>query len=156
MNGHPVAPQAPATGNPAFPGAQCSKLLNYLGSRARSASPMHLTIAPFLRADYRQSVSLQYVKQGFQLLFATVPFLLAVPLAGFALLELLNLHSQGELVKLWQVARQTELTVDLVRSAADRSSQSCNIALLAQQQLQSRTLLNADAQMCRGLLDMQP
>lgn len=101
-------------------------------------------------------MSLQYVKQGFQLLFATVPFLLAVPLAGFALLELLNLHSQGELVKLWQVARQTELTVDLVRSAADRSSQSCNIALLAQQQLQSRRLLKADAQMCRGLLSMQP
>jgi len=47
-------------------------------------------------------------------LFSYAPHIAAVPLACFGGLELLNLWNQGELHKLWNVAKQTELTFDLI------------------------------------------
>jgi hypothetical protein len=65
--------------------------------------------------DYRRTVALKYVKRGFTYIIAYVPSIVAIALAAFASLEMLNLLQQGELKKLWNVARQTELTLDLVR-----------------------------------------
>eukprot|EP00955_Chlamydomonas_euryale_P103447 365492-Chlamydomonas_euryale.AAC.6 len=71
---------------------------------------------PSCDADYRRTVGLKYVKRGFQALFAVAPPLLALPLLVMGGAELLNLWKQGELHRLFAVARQTELTFDLVRA----------------------------------------
>ena len=65
-------------------------------------------------ADYRQSVGLKYVMRGFDALFAFIPPLIVLAVGSFGALELLNLHRQGELQRLWTMALQTELTFDLV------------------------------------------
>lgn len=78
----------------------------------------HDTMLPPIppHADYRRTVGLKYVKRGFQTMFMVAPSLVAVPLIFFGGVELLNLYNQGELDRLFRVARQTELTLDLVRT----------------------------------------
>lgn len=94
--------------------------------------------------DYRGSVALKYVTRGFQLLFSYVPSLLAIPLAGFASLEMLNLWNKGELAKLWAVAKQTELTFDLITVVG--CSSLVIVALLVYFLLQSRPVYLLDFQ----------
>ena len=48
-------------------------------------------------------------------MFAFLPSLVAIALLGFGGLELFSLYHQGELTKLFNMAKQTELTIDLVR-----------------------------------------
>lgn len=65
--------------------------------------------------DYRSSVGLQYVSRGFSILFSFLPSLAAIALLGFGAVEMFSLYHQGDLTKLFNMAKQTELTFDLVR-----------------------------------------
>ncbi|KAG2449792.1 hypothetical protein HYH02_005315 [Chlamydomonas schloesseri] len=64
--------------------------------------------------DYRRSVALKYVKRGYTFLMSYVLTIALVPLAGMLLLELVNMHRTGELTRLLSVAKQTDLTFNLV------------------------------------------
>ncbi|GLC34145.1 hypothetical protein PLESTB_000842300 [Pleodorina starrii] len=64
--------------------------------------------------DYRRSVTLKYVKRGYTFLMSYLLTIALVPLAGMLLLELLNMQRTGELSRLLNVAKQTDLTFDLI------------------------------------------
>ncbi|PNW70493.1 hypothetical protein CHLRE_17g722150v5 [Chlamydomonas reinhardtii] len=64
--------------------------------------------------DYRRSVAFKYVKRGYTFLMSYVLTIALVPLAGMLLLELVNMHRTGELTRLVGVAKQTDLTFNLV------------------------------------------
>ncbi|GFR42579.1 hypothetical protein Agub_g3506 [Astrephomene gubernaculifera] len=64
--------------------------------------------------DYRRSVALKYVKRGYTFLMSYLFAIALVPLAAMLLLELANMHRTGELLRIISVAKQTDLTFDLV------------------------------------------
>lgn len=98
--------------------------------------------------DYRSTVKLKYVTEGFRVLLSYFPSLVAIPLAGFGALELLNLWNNGELVKLWNVAKQTELTLDLISLVGCISL--VIVAVLAYYLLQSRPVFLVDFHVYRA------
>ena len=110
---------APSNSSNAFPG-------EWFADQRRS---LHVPLTRLsLLPDYRSSVGLQYVSRGFYVLFSFLPSLVAIALLGFGAAEMFSLYSQGELTKLLNMAKQTELTFDLV-SASCTSSQSLNLHL---------------------------
>mmetsp|Transcript_7761 Transcript_7761/g.20671 ORF Transcript_7761/g.20671 Transcript_7761/m.20671 type:complete len:559 (-) Transcript_7761:702-2378(-) len=65
--------------------------------------------------DYRRTVALKYVSRGLQVAFSYISLtMLATPFVVFGSLELFNLYRQGELQKLVEVAKQTEMTFDMI------------------------------------------
>ncbi|KAG2497371.1 hypothetical protein HYH03_004529 [Edaphochlamys debaryana] len=71
------------------------------------ASNLHLP-------DYRRSVALKYVKRGYTFLMSYVLTIALVPLAAMLALELANMYRNGELMRLVSVAKQTDLTFNLI------------------------------------------
>ena len=111
MEGHPPCKSAGCT-------FQVSAMARCAAASARGTSACNTTspcTSVAALSDYRRSVSLSYVRRGFEALFATLPFLIALPLAAFGGLELFSLWKQGELHRLVEVAQRTQLTFDLVR-----------------------------------------
>ncbi|EFJ53061.1 hypothetical protein VOLCADRAFT_109539 [Volvox carteri f. nagariensis] len=72
--------------------------------------------------DYRRSVALKYVKRGYTFLMSYLLTIALVPLGGMLLLELLNMHRNGELSRLMSVAKQTDLTFNLITVVATISA----------------------------------
>ncbi|GIL94726.1 hypothetical protein Vretimale_703, partial [Volvox reticuliferus] len=72
--------------------------------------------------DYRRSVALKYVKRGYTFLMSYLITIALVPLAGMLLLELLNMHRTGELTRILSVAKQTDLTFNLITVMATISA----------------------------------
>ncbi|WIA44626.1 hypothetical protein OEZ86_007343 [Tetradesmus obliquus] len=69
--------------------------------------------------DYSGSpVALKYIKRGYTMFFKHGVMLLLVPLAASLVLELGNLYQTGDLSRLWVVAKQTDLTFNLVSAVA--------------------------------------
>lgn len=65
--------------------------------------------------DYRRSgVALKYVKRGYTVLCSHLLTILMVPLGASVLLELMNMYKNGDLERLWMVARQTDLTLNMI------------------------------------------
>ena len=68
--------------------------------------------------DYTSSVATKYLKRGFRYaLSSKCLYALLVPIAVSVALELGNMAQKGELQKLWTVAKQTDLTFNLVSSS---------------------------------------
>ncbi|KAL6779764.1 PKS3 [Auxenochlorella protothecoides x Auxenochlorella symbiontica] len=78
--------------------------------------------------DYRHSgpITLKYVKRGYHALCTHFLTLAAVPMAAVGLLELANMYKQGDLNDMWVVAKQTNLTFDLVSFIA-----GCSLLIFA-------------------------
>ncbi|KAL4536764.1 hypothetical protein Ndes2437B_g06166 [Nannochloris sp. 'desiccata'] len=70
--------------------------------------------------DYRHGapVGLKYVKRGYHLLISHALTLALAFLAAMGVLELANMYQQGELTRMISVARQTDLTFDLLTFVA--------------------------------------
>ncbi|KAL4429609.1 hypothetical protein ABPG77_008658 [Micractinium sp. CCAP 211/92] len=66
--------------------------------------------------DYRHGgpIALKYVKRGYHVLCSHGLTLLLMPLAAMGLLELANMLKNGDLQSMWAVARQTNLTFNMV------------------------------------------
>ncbi|MEW5317569.1 MAG: hypothetical protein WDW38_008855 [Sanguina aurantia] len=64
--------------------------------------------------DYRSSVALKYVTRGFRQLVNNAFAIILIPIAGFLGLELVNLYQNGDLIRLWEAASQTDLTFNLI------------------------------------------
>eukprot|EP00878_Enallax_costatus_P002014 GHUV01002178.1.p1 GENE.GHUV01002178.1~~GHUV01002178.1.p1 ORF type:complete len:506 (+),score=137.11 GHUV01002178.1:244-1761(+) len=64
--------------------------------------------------DYTSSIALKYIKRGYTTLCRHGVTLLLVPVAASLVLELGNMYQTGELTRLWEVAKQTDLTFNLV------------------------------------------
>lgn len=71
-------------------------------------------LKPEVFPDYRRSVGLKYVKRGYTVLCRHALTLLLVPLAATVVLQLISTYQSGDAVRLWQVAKQTDLTVNLI------------------------------------------
>lgn len=71
-------------------------------------------------ADYRHGapIALKYVKRGYHLLIRHALTLTLLPLAGMGLLELAAMYQQGDIGRLWIMARQSHLTINLVTFVA--------------------------------------
>jgi len=69
--------------------------------------------------DYRRSgVALKYVKRGYTTICTHFLTILLIPIGASVTLELLNLYQSGNLVELLSVAKQTDLTINLVTLVA--------------------------------------
>lgn len=82
--------------------------------------PTWLTNCLSVAADYTSSVATKYLKRGFRA--ATSSKSLVVLLLSMAVsvaLELANMAQKGELQRLWAVAKQTDLTFNLVSSRGE-------------------------------------
>lgn len=81
-------------------------------------------------ADYTSSVATKYLKRGFRAATSSKGlYVLLLPIAVSMALELANMAQKGELQRLWTVAKQTDLTFNLVSSpgqAAPTISASAN------------------------------
>lgn len=66
--------------------------------------------------DYRHGapVALKYVKRGYHVLCSRGLTLALMPLAATGVLELANMFKNGDLQSMWEVARQTDLTFNMV------------------------------------------
>lgn len=93
-----------------------------LPSDPRAACQPGLTNCLSFVADYTSSVATKYLKRGFRA--ATSSKSLVVLLLSMAVsvaLELANMAQKGELQRLWAVAKQTDLTFNLVSSRGECS-----------------------------------
>lgn len=91
-------------------------------------------------ADYTSSVATKYLKRGFRAATSSKGlYVLLLPIAVSMALELANMAQKGELQRLWTMAKQTDLTFNLVSSpgqAAPTISASANGGGAAQQRAQ--------------------
>lgn len=69
-------------------------------------------------ADYTSNIATKYLKRGFRYAMSSkCLYALLLPLAVSMALELGNMAQKGELQRLWTVAKQTDLTFNLVSSS---------------------------------------
>jgi hypothetical protein len=73
--------------------------------------------------DLRTSeIAEKYIRRGLYHGLRAAPVAALIPIAASLVLELLNLAKNGELIRLWAVASQTDLTFNLVRPDTSASS----------------------------------
>eukprot|EP00878_Enallax_costatus_P003978 GHUV01004200.1.p1 GENE.GHUV01004200.1~~GHUV01004200.1.p1 ORF type:complete len:146 (+),score=15.43 GHUV01004200.1:262-699(+) len=63
---------------------------------------------------YSNTISEKHIRRGLYLTLKHAPAFVLLPLAASLVLELGNMVRTGELIKLWSVASQTDLTFNLV------------------------------------------
>lgn len=70
--------------------------------------------------DYRRGtpIAAKYVKRGYHILCSHALTMAMVPLLAMGLLELANMSHAGDLQSMWAVARQTDLTFDMLTFVA--------------------------------------
>jgi hypothetical protein len=73
--------------------------------------------------DYTNNVATKYLKRGFRAATSSKSlYVLLLPIAVSMALELANMAQKGELQRLWSVAKQTDLTFNLVRQQQVKTS----------------------------------
>ncbi|KAK9811672.1 hypothetical protein WJX72_008053 [[Myrmecia] bisecta] len=74
------------------------------------------TFTPVLHRipDFRADIALKHVKRGYHLLCRHFLTLLLVPVGATVLLELANMYRTGELLAIWALASQTNVTFNMV------------------------------------------
>lgn len=93
-------------------------------------------------------MALKYVKRGYTTVCRHAATLIFLPVAAFILLQLLQQYQRGGLTQLWDVAKQTDLTVNLVSVVV-----CCSVlagVLLTMWLLQTRTVYLVDFQVYKG------